>query len=374
MAAPREERIAEQRIEAMLPSFPFYIQEYIRDKRRYGNTPSTQLDYLYDFRIFFEWLLNEGLSPTSQSISEIPYSILATLRKQDVEFFIDFVRDKPFEVKKDVWKKRSVTRVIRITQSLKSLFRYLTEETELENGECYFDRNVMTKIKIGKTKETAKRRSQRISTSLLNDQDIEEFIMFLKNEYEMTLTPRQKAMYMRNKERDIALISLMLGSGIRVSEAAGLLMSSINHKKNTIDVTRKGGKEDTVLVLPSTMDDLRAYLNVRSERYQPNQQEAFVFLTRYQGKAQQISIRSIEANINQYTRAFTSGRSMSPHKLRHSFAGGWLRNGGDIVKLRDQLGHSSIETTALYTNLKDDESISIVERMDKSRRNDQISD
>ncbi|MCI2255604.1 tyrosine recombinase XerS [Domibacillus sp. PGB-M46] len=369
MAAPREERIAEQRIEAMLPSFPFYIQEYIRDKRRYGNTPSTQLDYLYDFRIFFEWLLKEGLAPSAQSISEIPYSILATLRKQDVEFFIDYVRDEPFEAKKDVWKKRSATRVTRIIQSLKSLFRYLTEETELENGECYFDRNVMTKIKIGKAKETAKRRSQRISTLLMNDDDIQEFLFFLKNEYELTLTPRKQAMYLRNKERDIALISLMLGSGIRVSEAAGLLMNSINHKKNTIDVTRKGGKEDTVLVLPSTMEDLRAYLDVREARYQPQKQESFVFLTRYQGKAQQISIRSIETNINQYTQAFTSGRAMSPHKLRHSFAGGWLRNGGDIVKLRDQLGHSSIETTSLYTNLRQEESISIIEQMDKSRKN-----
>ena len=93
-------------------------------------------------------------------------------------------------------------------------------------------------------------------------------------------------MYLRNKELGIALISLMLDSGIRVSEAAGLLINSINHKKNTIDVTRKGGKEDTVLVLASTMEDLRAYLEVREARYQPQKQEAFVFLTRYQGKAQ----------------------------------------------------------------------------------------
>lgn len=370
MAAPREERLAEQRIEAMLPAFPIYVQEYIRDKRRYGNTPSTQLDYLYDFRLFFDWLLKEGLSPSSQTVADIPYSVLADMRKQDMEFFIDYVRDEPFEAKKGVWKKRSATRVIRIIQSLKSLFRYLTEETELENGECYFDRNVMAKIKIGKTKETAKRRSHRISTSLLNDKEIQEFLHFLKNEYERTLSPRKQSMYVRNKERDIALISLMLGSGIRVSEVAGLLMSSINHKKNTIDVTRKGGKEDTVLVLPSTMEDLRAYLDVREARYQPQKQEPFVFLTRYHGTAQQISIRSIESNINQYTQAFTSGRSMSPHKLRHSFAGGWLRSGGDIVKLRDQLGHSSIETTSLYTNLREEESISIVEQMDQSRQRD----
>lgn len=59
---------------------------------------------------------------------------------------------------------------------------------------------------------------------------------------------------------------------------------------------------------------------------------------------------------------------MSPHKLRHPFASGWLRNGGDIVKLRDQLGHSSIETTSLYTNFRDEESISIIKQMEKSRK------
>lgn len=80
MATPREEHPAENQIEILLPLFPFYVQEYIRAKRRYGSTPSTLLEYLYDFRIFFEWLIKEGLAD-AKAASSVSYTILATLRK-----------------------------------------------------------------------------------------------------------------------------------------------------------------------------------------------------------------------------------------------------------------------------------------------------
>ncbi|MDQ0427187.1 site-specific recombinase XerD [Planomicrobium stackebrandtii] len=58
---------------------------------------------------------------------------------------------------------------------------------------------------------------------------------------------------------------------------------------------------------------------------------------------------------------------MSPHKLRHSFAADFIRNGGSIVLLRDQLGHSNIETTSLYTNLSNKDNEQVLTRMETSR-------
>lgn len=366
MASPREEQLMNTRIEELLKEMPFYVIEFVRAKLRAGLSPATLLDYLYDYLLFFRWLRQEGIINTADNVS-VPYSILANLRKRDIEFFIDHLQGEPFKVRHGMWKKRSDARVTRIIQALKSLFRYLTEETEDETGECYFDRNVMAKIKTAKDKETKRHRARRISNTILNESEISDFISFMKSEYEHTLSSRKKAMYLRNKERDIAIISLMLGSGTRVGEIAGLTLPNIDLKKNRIDVNRKGGKTDSIHVLPSSMQDLATYLAIRKERYGAADRNVYVFLSKYKGQAQPLSIRAIQNNIHEYTSAFTSGKSISPHKMRHSFATDWLRNGGGLVLLRDQLGHSSIETTSLYTNFSDTDSQLIMEDIDTSR-------
>lgn len=366
MAAPREKQLINSRIESHLKNMPFYVVEFVRAKLRDGLSPATLLDYLYDYAKFFQWMKEEGIitAPDNQSI---PYTALAELRKKEVEFFIDHLKGESIEMQTGVWKKRSDARVTRVIQSLKSLFRYLTEETEDDTGECYFDRNVMAKIKTVKDKETKRHRARRISSAILNESEISEFIAFLKSEYEHTLSPRKKSMYLRNKERDIAIISVMLGSGTRVGEIAGLTLPDIDLKKNQIDVNRKGGKTDSIHVLSSSMQDLADYLAIRKQRYGAADKDVYVFLSKYKGQAQPLSIRAIQNNINEYTSAFTSGKSLSPHKMRHSFATDWLRNGGSLVLLRDQLGHSSIETTSLYTNLSDTDSQRIMEEMDINR-------
>ncbi|MFL0366071.1 tyrosine recombinase XerS [Pseudobacillus sp. 179-B 2D1 NHS] len=368
-SSSREHQQAELRIEEHIKHFPYYVQEYVRAKKRAGLSPTTILEYLYDYKKFFDWLRQEGLADYKDNAS-IPYSVLEHLRKRDVEFFIDYLKEERIEERKGIWKNRSDARVNRYIQALKSLFNYLTKETEDDQGECYFYRNVLAKITTQKGKETAKRRARRINSVILSSDEINEFISFLKYEYEQALSTRERNMFLRNKERDVALISLMLGSGVRVSEVASLTLSDIDMSKNMIDVIRKGGKADSVNVLSSAMSDLNDYLSVRKVRYGASDSDIYVFLSRYKGKAQPISVRTIQNNLNKYTTAFTSGKSLSPHKLRHSFASEWLRSGGNLVLLRDQLGHSSIETTTLYTNLSDQDGQEFMDKIEHFRNNE----
>lgn len=166
---------------------------------------------------------------------------------------------------------------------------------------------------------------------------------------------------------------MLLGSGIRVSEIASLTLQDIDFQKGQIDIVRKGNKEDTVFVLPSALEDLKDYLHIRNERYKPCSSVPYVFVTKYKGTAQPISVRAIQNLVEKYTRAFnsqeefTSGKALSPHKFRHTFASEWIRNGGEMILLRDQLGHSSFETTSKYTNLTAKESKKIIDKMDNSR-------
>ncbi|WP_163537233.1 tyrosine recombinase XerS [Gracilibacillus sp. YIM 98692] len=377
----REKIIYEKRLDSLLPQLPDYVQEYIANKRRKTYAAATLLGYTHEFIKFFTWLQQEGVIDVD-TIHQIPYTTLESLRKDTVEYYIEFLQNEDIrtesERKKDPenaqMKIRSKSAVDRNINALKSLFKYLTQETEDEEGECYFYRNVFSKITTNKAKETANRRAKKINASILNGDEIREFIDFLKHEYQETLDGRKKQDFIKRKERDVAIISLLLGTGIRVSEVATITLEDIDFKEMQVDIIRKGDKDDTVDILPSSLKDLEEYLRVRKEKFHVPDGEQYVFVTKYQGKHRPISVRTIQNMVIKYTKAFKSqgmfqtGKGLSPHKLRHTFATDWIKNGGELVMLRDQLGHSDISTTSLYTNLSTEQRKEIMSEMDKSRQ------
>lgn len=367
MALTPEELQILQRIENQLKGMPFYVVEYVRSKKRAGLSADTLLQYLYRYQHFFQWLLREGLAEANDTAS-IPYSRLAELKKQDVEHYIEFLKEESLTQENNTVKKRGNAVVTLSVNALKSLFNYLTKETENEDGESYFYRNVMSKIVLHTKKETASRRAQKISSVILNEHEINDFLQFIDEEYETTLTSglaRQR--FNRDKERDLAILSLFLGSGIRLGEMARILVKKINLKKQLIDIKRKGAKEDTVRVMDQAIHHLKDYLEIREVRYTGSKEVPFLFVTFYGGITRPLSRRAIENLVTKYTAAFAQGEGMSPHKLRHTFAADFIRNGGNIVLLRDQLGHSNIETTSLYTNLSNKDNEQVLSRMEANR-------
>ena len=108
-------------------------------------------------------------------------------------------------------------------------------------------------------------------------------------------------------------------------------------------------------------------MDIRESRYTGSKEVPFLFITLYGGTTRPLSRRAIENLVTKYTAAFVQGEGMSPHKLRHSFAADFIRNGGNIVLLRDQLGHSNIETTSLYTNLSSKDNEKVLSRMEANR-------
>lgn len=272
--------------------------------------------------------------------------------------------DEKIEKREGIFISRSVDSTNRFIQSLKSLFNYLTNESEDDEGECYFYRNVMAKIKSPKKTESAARRSKRISANMFTGDEMADFLDFVRDGYVGTLTSRQAARFEHNRLRDVAIISLLLGSGVRVNEVASLLIPDLDLIHGDISALRKGNKVDTVSITDTAVRDLKNYLDVREQLYKPDKKNQFVFLTKYAGKANGISVEAIEKLVKKYTQAFMDGKRLSPHKLRHSFAKGFLDQGGSLVALRDQLGHNTIETTSLYTNLSQEEQRVILRRMD----------
>ncbi|MEK5209750.1 tyrosine recombinase XerS [Psychrobacillus sp. FSL H8-0510] len=368
MPAPtRKVILAEQHIERALVDLPEYVTDFVRAKKRNRNSPTTISGYLHDYKRFFDWLRSENLSDATTN-KDVKIEVLEKLPKKNMEFFIEMLTEEKIEKQKGVFLPRTEASVTRFIQSLKSLFNYLTEESEDEDGECYFYRNVMSKIKTPKKSESAARRAKRINSAILTQEQMDGLVDYVKHSYIHTLSPGHQKRFIRDQLRDIAIISLFIGSGIRVNELAGLLLTDIDLKNDDISVLRKGNKLDTVSITPTASNDLRAYLDVREEQYKPEDSNKFVFLTKYGGKANPIAVETIQTIIGKYSKSYLEGKKLSPHKLRHSFANSWMANDGSMIGLRDQLGHNTIETTALYTNLSQSDQREILQRMDKSKQ------
>jgi site-specific recombinase XerD len=157
-----------------------------------------------------------------------------------------------------------------------------------------------------------------------------------------------------------------LGYGIRVSELVGLNVNDYDSKKNTIQVSRKGGNDDIIFISTRAAADLNEYLRIRKKRYRPERYENALFLPTPESSnfsAGRLKVRAVQALIEKYAMAF--GRPyLTVHKLRHSFGSNHYDENKDIEALRKQLGHQDGKTTQIYSHVLSEVMQLAVERAD----------
>lgn len=152
--------------------------------------------------------------------------------------------------------------------------------------------------------------------------------------------------------RDRAILETLFSTGLRVSELASLNRDTINLGRREFGIVGKGGKERVVFISDAAADWLEKYLQVRKDTFKP-------LFIRFQGKvdstnngeAMRLTTRSIERIVEKYVKGLGLPVKATPHTLRHSFATDLLINGADIRSVQEMLGHSSIQTTQIYTHV-----------------------
>ena len=142
--------------------------------------------------------------------------------------------------------------------------------------------------------------------------------------------------------RDQAILELFYSSGIRLSELVGLDLQDLDWEKLQLRVTGKGNKQRYVFLSSTAADALRHYLEVREHKSDA------LFLNRF---GQRISTRAVQLLFKQRMGGAQLQRKASPHTLRHSFATHLLEGGSDLVTIKELLGHESLQTTQIYTNI-----------------------
>lgn len=325
-----------RKINDNIKNFPAYIEDFF-DTYYDILSPLTLHRYLETYNVFLNWLIVETISD-AKDIKEVSITTLENLSKKEMESFFKHLSREEIN-----GKYRSQTTINNYKAAMRSLYKFLTVTSEQENGKPYFERNVMLKIPINRVKETLSSRSKKISEKIFLDSQDEEFLNYIEYDYEKTLSTHAKTFFLRDKKRDLAILTLFLRSGIRVNELANLKIKDVDYKNGEINVIRKGNKTDSVLITNSAIDKITEYLD--SLPFELGRED-YLFVTK---NKKGISIRAIQKLVMKYTESYNI--PMSPHKLRHSYGTKLAqKTNGNIPIIMTQMGHSNSDTSMLYIN------------------------
>ena len=166
------------------------------------------------------------------------------------------------------------------------------------------------------------------------------------------LTKGEERFYNKNATRDLCILTLMLGTGIRVSECVGIDLSDLDLKENRLKVRRKGGNESIIYFGDEVLAALEDYVLIREDMHPLEGHEDALFLS-MQNK--RMSVRAVENMVTKYTSKLGTLKRITPHKLRSTFGTNLYRETGDIYMVADFLGHKDVNTTRKhYASISDD--------------------
>ncbi|MBI2742980.1 MAG: tyrosine recombinase XerC [Chlamydiales bacterium] len=153
--------------------------------------------------------------------------------------------------------------------------------------------------------------------------------------------------------RDRCIMELFYSSGLRISELAALNRTDVDFVERLVRVMGKGKKQRVVPVTQTAVSWIQKYLNdpqrhLSSDVHQPEEDSSALFLNKW---GRRITVRSIDRKFEQYLLASGLSGKITPHTIRHTIATHWLEKGMDLKTIQMLLGHSSLGTTTIYTQV-----------------------
>ncbi len=320
----------------LLKSLPPFVAKYFRGIENI-TAPTTRLAYANDLKTFFKYLLSYEEDFKCIEMQNFTIYHLNIVNIDHLESYIDFIayyssfsKSKNGTSKNLVNKERGKSRKI---ASIRTLFKYHFKRQLI-------DSNPADLLLLPKIHNKAIVRLEPHEVSILLDEV----------ENGNHLTPSQKKYHHITKKRDMALISLLLGTGMRVSECVGIDIRHINFDNNSVLITRKGGDEVTLYFGNEVRNALVDYLNSRTDHDSNNHLPLFLSIQK-----KRINIRTVQNLVKKYSSAVISTKNISPHKLRSTFGTNLYNQSGDIYLVADALGHTDVNTTKKhYANIEEE--------------------
>lgn len=320
-----------QKMRDVLETLPPFCKQFFRGISE-NTSPRTRLAYAYDIRVFFEYLHDKNSYCNRMDIRDFPVTILEKLTREDIEEYIDYLsyyeKDGKIYTNDERGKKRKLS-------TLRSFFNYYIQ-TEL------IEKNPAVLVPLPKLHEKEIVRLDADEVAILLDQ-VEDGT---------GLSPTQQRFHKFTKTRDVALLTLLLGTGIRVSECVGLDIGDVDFKNNGIKIRRKGGYEAVIYFGEEVETALCEYLEERHHIIPQSGHENALFLSI---QNRRLSVRAVQNLVKKYTSTVTHLKKITPHKLRSTYGTSLYRETGDIYLVADVLGHKDVNTTKKHYAALEDE-------------------
>ncbi len=311
------------KLREVLAELPPFASDYFRGI--IGSTSTkTRLSYAYDIRIFFRFLLECNPSLKGMQMRDLTIGVLDQVRALDIEEYIEYLR-----------VYRDDARGI-VTNGDRGLKRKMSA---IRSFYAYYFRHEMIKTNPTVLVDMPKIHEKAIIR--LEADEVAALLDYVEHCGD-TLTGQAKVFYEKTKERDLALITLLLGTGIRVSECVGLDVEDIDFRTNGIRVIRKGGGEAIVYFGGEVEQALRSYLPVREAITPIAGHEHALF---YSSQRKRMGVRAVENLVEKYASQITTVKHITPHKLRSTYGTALYHETGDIYLVADVLGHKDVNTT-----------------------------
>jgi len=320
------------KLREVLKTLPPFAKNYFRSIDT-TTTTKTRISYAYDIRVFFQFLVEENPLYKNQTITDFTVDILHKIQAMDIEEYLEYL--KVYKGTDDQLITNGERGLKRKISALRSFYAY------------YFKREMI------KTNPTMLIDMPKVHEKAIVRLDADEVALLLDHieNCGAKLTGQKKVYYEKTKDRDLAMVTLLLGTGIRVSECVGLDVEDVDFKNNGIKVTRKGGNEMVVYFGSEVEIALKNYLKIRAGITPIAGHEHALF---YSTQRKRIGIQAVENLVKKYTREITTTKKITPHKLRSTYGTALYQETSDIYLVADVLGHKDVNTTKKHYAAIDD--------------------
>lgn len=337
------------KIAELLEQLPSFCEDYfIGIESR--TSCQTRLKYAYDLRIFFDYLCKKKFR--NLDVLDLSIAELKEVTHYDIEYFLSYLSHYRFNGKHLSCDDRAKARKL---SAVRALFKYFFNKGVL-------DRDDSAKVRTPKLheKEIIRLDSKEVS-ALIN-----------VAESGKGLSKHAEGYHEKTRVRDTAILTLFLGTGIRISELVGLDNDSFDFKANSFVVTRKGGDRAILYFSNEVRYALLEYITEKSnDQKVPKNEPAFFLSMQYK----RINVRTVEILVKKYSRMISPLKKITPHKLRSTYGTRLYNSTGDIYIVADVLGHRDINTTKKhYAAITEENRKSVVDKVVLRQENSDTQD
>ncbi|MCI7180863.1 MAG: tyrosine-type recombinase/integrase [Schaedlerella sp.] len=312
------------RLREILKTLPPFAKDYFRAIEP-KTSAKTRISYAYDIRVFFHFLIENNPLYRHYTIDLFTVQDLERLEPVDIEEYQEYLKVYTNSEEKQITNTEKG--LFRKMSALRSFYGYYYKHQMISKNPTLF-------VDMPKIHDKAIIR--------LDTDEVATLLDYVEHGGD-TLTGQRKVYYEKNKNRDLAILTLLLGTGIRVSECVGLDIQDVDFKNNGVKVTRKGGNEMVVYFGEEVENALKTYIYTTRKAVTPLPgHENALFLST---QRKRIGVQAVENMVKKYAREITPNKKITPHKLRSTYGTALYKETGDIYLVADVLGHKDVNTT-----------------------------